>query len=85
MQEELWDRYALFHIIDRVCLENGTEHRLTRPNHSWIFGQIERMNHTLKEAIIKCRQNEPARFIVNPSQQKVGLNTQIFSYRPLVI
>ncbi len=44
------DRYAFLHIFDRVCLENGTEHRLTQPNHPWTNGQVERMNRTLKEA-----------------------------------
>ena len=108
------DRYAFLHIFDRVCLENGTEHRLTQPNHPWTNGQVERMNRTLKEAtvkrhhyenhqqlrehlynfmnaynfarrlktlreltpyeyIIKCWQNEPERFIINPYHHKVEL------------
>jgi hypothetical protein len=110
------DRHAFPHIFDRVCFENDTEHRLTKPNHPWTNGQVERMNRTLKEAtvkryhyqshaqlkehianflnaynfakrlkalqgltpyeyIIKCWQNEPKRFIVNPSHHKGGLNT----------
>ncbi len=47
------DRHAFLHIFDRVCLENGTEHRLTQPNHPWTNGQVERMNRTLKEATVK--------------------------------
>ncbi|MBS0180786.1 MAG: IS481 family transposase [Nitrospira sp.] len=110
------DRYAFPHIFARVCLENDTEHRLTKPNHPWTNGQVERMNRTRKEAtvkryyyenhqqlrehlynflnvynfakrlktlqgltpyeyIIKGWQNEPQRFLVNPSHHKVGLNT----------
>lgn len=110
------DRHAFPHIFDRVCLENDTEHRLTKPNHPWTNGQVERMNRTLKEAtvkryhyenhtqlrehlanflnaynfakrlktlqgltpyeyIIQCWKKEPKRFIVNPSQHKLGLNT----------
>ena len=108
------DRHAFLHIFDRVCLENGTEHRLTQPNHPWTNGQVERMNRTLKEVtvkryhydnhqqlrehlynflnaynfakrlktlrgltphehIIKCWQNEPERFIINPYHDIVGL------------
>lgn len=110
------DRHAFPHIFDRVCLENDTEHRLTKPNHPWTNGQVERMNRTLKEAtvkryhyenhtqlrehlanflnaynfakrlktlqgltpyeyIIQCWKKEPKRFIVNPSQHKLGLNS----------
>lgn len=44
---------ALEHIFDRVCRENGIEHRLTKVNHPWTNGQVERMNRTLKEATVK--------------------------------
>jgi transposase-like protein len=47
------DKWAFMHIFDRVCLENGTEHRLTKVNHPWTNGQVERMNRTLKEATVK--------------------------------
>jgi hypothetical protein len=47
------DRYAFAHIFDRVCREHGIEHRLTRVNHPWTDGQVERMNRTLKEATVK--------------------------------
>lgn len=46
-------RYAGPHIFDRVCVANGIEHRLTRTNHPWTNGQVERMNRTLKEATVK--------------------------------
>ena len=35
------------------CRENGIEHRLTKPNHPWTNGQVERMNRTIKEATVK--------------------------------
>ena len=45
--------YAFHHIFDRVCDENGIEHRLTKINHPWTNGQVERMNRTIKEATVK--------------------------------
>lgn len=47
------DRLALATLFARVCHEHGIEHRLTRPNHPWTNGQVERMNRTLKEATVK--------------------------------
>ena len=47
------DRHAFPHIFDRVCVEHDIEHRLTKPNHPWTNGQVERMNRTLKEATVK--------------------------------
>src|SRR5690349_14969784 len=44
-------RYSM-HMFDRVCREHGIEHRLTKPNHPWTNGQVERMNRTLKEATV---------------------------------
>jgi transposase InsO family protein len=40
------------HMFDMRCRENGIEHRLTKPNHPWTNGQVERMNRTLKEATV---------------------------------
>jgi transposase InsO family protein len=45
-------RYAT-HMFDMRCRENGIEHRLTKPNHPWTNGQVERMNRTLKEATVR--------------------------------
>jgi transposase InsO family protein len=41
------------HQFDRICAANGIEHRLTKPNHPWTNGQVERMNRTIKEATVK--------------------------------
>lgn len=41
------------HIFDRVCRQNEIDHRLTKVNHPWTNGQVERMNRTLKEATVK--------------------------------
>jgi hypothetical protein len=40
------------HLFDRVCAEHGIEHRLTKPNHPWMNGQVERMHRTLKQATV---------------------------------
>jgi transposase-like protein len=47
------DRWAIDHIFDRVCIQNHIEHRLTKVNHPWTNGQVERMNRTIKEATVK--------------------------------
>lgn len=39
--------------FDMICEANGIEHRLTKPNHPWTNGQVERMNRTLKNATVK--------------------------------
>jgi transposase InsO family protein len=38
--------------LDMICEANAIEHRLTRPNHPWTNGQVERMNRTIKEATV---------------------------------
>ncbi len=47
------DKYAWMHIFDRICYEYNIEHRLTKVNHPWTNGQVERMNRTSKEATVK--------------------------------
>jgi transposase InsO family protein len=44
---------AWMHIFDRVCQEHEIEHRLTKVNHPWTNGQVERMNRTIKDATVK--------------------------------
>jgi len=40
------------HPFTRVCKLNGIEHRLTKPNHPWTNGQVERIHHTIKGATV---------------------------------
>ena len=41
------------HAFDLVCAQHGIEHRLTKFNHPWTNGQVERMNRTIKEATVR--------------------------------
>jgi transposase InsO family protein len=41
------------HAFELVCAKNDIDHRLTKPNHPWTNGQVERMNRTLKEATVR--------------------------------
>jgi hypothetical protein len=50
--------YAFHHIFDRVCHGHGLDHRLTKTNHPWTNGQVERMNRTLKEATVRKYYDE---------------------------
>jgi len=49
-RQDIWDSQ---HIFDRVCDEHDIEHRLTKVNHPWTNGQVERMNRTIKDATVK--------------------------------
>jgi transposase InsO family protein len=48
-----WTARYRVHRFDQICRANGIEHRLTKPNHPWTNGQVERMNRTIKEATVK--------------------------------
>jgi transposase InsO family protein len=37
-----WTAHFRFHRFDQICRENDIEHRLTKPNHPWTDGQVER-------------------------------------------
>jgi transposase InsO family protein len=39
--------------FDRLCDALGIGHRLTKSNHPWTNGQVERMNLTIKDATVK--------------------------------
>ena len=40
------------HSFELACTQADIDHRLTKPKHPWINGQAERMNRTLKDAVI---------------------------------
>ena len=48
-----WTARYRVHRFDQICNEHGIEHRLTKLNHPWTNGQVERMNRTIKEATVK--------------------------------
>lgn len=52
---EALERKEFFRAVgfELVCARNDIDHRLTKPNHPWTNGQVERMNRTLKEATIR--------------------------------
>ena len=39
--------------FDMTCEANRIEDRLTKPNHQWTNGQVQRMNRTIKETTVK--------------------------------
>jgi len=62
------------HPFDRVCLRCSIEHRLTKPNHPWTNGQVERMNRTITEATVQRYHYD------NHSQLRVHLNDFLAAY-----
>ena len=52
------------HAFDFACAQHGIEHRLTKFNHPWTNGQVERMNRTIKDATVRrfyyATHDEPA-------------------------
>lgn len=47
------DQLGRVHAFEWACAQNHIDHRLTKPNHPWTNGQVERMNRTLKEATVR--------------------------------
>jgi transposase InsO family protein len=68
------DRWAFEHLFDRICREHGIGHRVTKPNHPWTNGQVERMNRTLKDATVKRYHYE------THDQLKRHLHTFLMAY-----
>ena len=62
------------HPFDRVCRSHGIEHRLTKPNHPWTNGQVERMNRTIKDATVSRYHYE------NHEQMRTHLHDFIVAY-----
>jgi hypothetical protein len=62
------------HPFDRVCKQNNIEHRLTKPNHPWTNGQVERINRTIKEATVNRY------YYQNHKQLSEHLDTFILAY-----
>jgi transposase InsO family protein len=49
------------HPFDAICEDLGIDHRLTKPNHPWSNGQVERMNRTIKDATTSTYHYETER------------------------
>ncbi|MGB6175363.1 MAG: IS481 family transposase [Methylocella sp.] len=60
--------------FDRLCDALGSEHRLTKINHPWTNGQVERMNRTIKEATARCYHYQ------SHAQLKQHLHTFLMAY-----
>jgi transposase InsO family protein len=77
------DTSAFEHIFARVCRENNIDHRLTKVNHPWTNGQVERMNRTIKEATVKRYHYDThsqlethiTDFILRRGRQSTGLSS----------
>ena len=41
------------HSFELACADLDIDHRLTKPNHPWTNGQVERMNRTIKQATVR--------------------------------
>jgi transposase InsO family protein len=67
-------RIYRIHAFDYACQQNNIEHRLTKPNHPWTNGQVERMNRTLKEATVRAFHYE------NKEQLQVHLAAFLNAY-----
>jgi transposase InsO family protein len=70
------------HPFQEICRANGIEHRLTKPNHPWTNGQVERMNRTLKEATVKrCRSTSNCLVPLRSARPRSALDTSIAEYK----
>jgi transposase InsO family protein len=53
--QQMLARQQLFraHAFDLACAQHGIDHRLTKFNHPWTNGQVERMNRSIKDATVR--------------------------------
>jgi transposase InsO family protein len=53
--QQMLANHQLFraHAFDLACAQHGIGHRLTKFNHPWTNGQVERMNRTIKDATVR--------------------------------
>ena len=89
------DRHAFPLLFERICVQNGIQHRLTKPCHPWTNGQVERMSRTLKVATVyryyydthqQLREHLMTFFIAynfaKPLKTLKGLTPYEFIYQP---
>ncbi len=60
-RDTAWSRQVRF---DMICAASDIEHRLTKLDHPWMNGQVERISRTIKESTIKrfhCKSHEHLR------------------------
>jgi len=62
------------HAFELACAKANIDHRLTKPNHPWTNGQVERMNRTLKDATVRRYHYD------NHDQLKQHLQTFLAAY-----
>jgi transposase InsO family protein len=54
------------HPFDRICLLHSIDHPLTKPNHPWTNGQVERMNRGLADPHWRCYLPDVSQICVLP-------------------
>jgi len=75
-----WTARYRVHRFDQICRANGIEHRLTKPNHPWTNGQVERMNRTIKEATVNRYHYDSH----NPSSEPTWSTSSPLTNSPVV-
>ena len=62
------DLYAFDPIVERVCRERHSAHRLTKPTPPWTHGPGERMTRTLTEATVQNDDDQSHQHLKAPLQ-----------------